>query len=206
MTDPEVDRILGRIEDLFVAGDFWRDMGDRIKDAARPHFLRTFKRGIREGLDVQEGAREFRIAAGTFNLDEDLFPDVAQEVIAEYLDLWWEALEDATRGELRRAISNARANGWTPDQVAARIEGVFGAARAATIAVTETTRLLGLGAQESYKREGFQRWSWRTTEDGAVCSICGALNGQTFPIDSPFAPGHPNCRCWPVPVGEVSPR
>ncbi len=78
--------------------------------------------------------------------------------------------------------------------------------RAATIAVTETTRAFAEGQKEAGRilREenpGVKiEKTWFTNRDDRVCDICGPLDGEsvdydaTFPEDGP--PAHVNCRCW----------
>jgi SPP1 gp7 family putative phage head morphogenesis protein len=84
----------------------------------------------------------------------------------------------------------------------------FDEARAAKIAITETTRVYAQGNQmagEALKREYPDLRvikTWFTNNDDRVCEICGPLEGKVVDIDSDFAdnvnnpPAHVNCRCW----------
>lgn len=80
--------------------------------------------------------------------------------------------------------------------------------RAASIAVTETTRAFAEGQLEAARQ--FQKEypdftivkRWETNADDRVCDICGPLQGEEIPIEDTFSngelapPAHPNCRCW----------
>ncbi len=80
--------------------------------------------------------------------------------------------------------------------------------RAASIAVTETTRAFAEGQLEAARQ--FQKEypdftivkRWETNADDRVCDICGPLQGEEVPIEDNFSngelapPAHPNCRCW----------
>lgn len=91
------------------------------------------------------------------------------------------------------------------DALAAAFAVVFGAARAAVVAVTETTRTIT--AAEEWVRREFQaatgvlmKRRWRTENDAKVCPICNPLH-QKLEADWPATlkagpPAHPNCRCW----------
>lgn len=125
----------------------------------------------------------------------------SQEVIAGYTDSWWEQFEAGTQRQMRTIIANAERFGFTIDQVILQMEPLFGPVRAQRIAVSEITNLLGMGAQETYRRAGYGQWIWRTVRDSRVDPICRARDRRRFPISTPFRRAHVNCRCWPVPAG-----
>lgn len=142
--------------------------------------------------------------------DFDAVLDAAQAIIALYTDSWWQQFTMTTQERLRAIIARAQAESLTMPEIIDLVEPLFGPQRARAIAVTETTRLLGLGAQETYKQAGFGEWAWRTVMDTRVDLVCEELgkqndgNGARFPMTVPFVPAHVNCRCWPVPWGRPS--
>lgn len=122
----------------------------------------------------------------------------AQDVIDTYSDVWWEQFTATTQARLRDAIADAEANGLTIDETIDEFAPLFGPARAEAIAVTETTRLMGMGAVATYEALGFGGWAIRTAEDAHVEPVCDELGrrsdaGETFSIDDPFHPVHVNC-------------
>lgn len=125
----------------------------------------------------------------------------ADEVIGNYSDVWWNQFTASTQQALRRAIARAERLGLTTDQVIAEIAPIFGPDRARRIAVSELTDLMGMGAQETYRRAGFGTWEWRTVNDARVDPVCKGRNRQRYPMSVPFRKAHVNCRCWPVPSG-----
>ncbi|KKK93719.1 hypothetical protein LCGC14_2690090, partial [marine sediment metagenome] len=128
----------------------------------------------------------------------------SDQVIQAYADEWWATFQRSTQDGLRAAILRADANGLGIQSVISDIEPLFGTARATRIAVSETTTLIGQGAQETYRRAGFGEWEWRTVRDARVDPTCDALDKKTFPMTTAFQRAHPNCRCFPVPAGKPS--
>lgn len=184
---------------------FWMEQGQIMRGIAAPLFRKIFLMG------AEAGSRETPVRTKDIPFDFEAINSAADEIIADYTDEWWEALERSTRQRLREAIAEARALGEGADFVADAIEDLFGSMRATRIAVSETTTLLGQGAQETYRRAGFTGWIWRTANDDVVDQICNdlkaasdpALGGKPFPMSRTFFRAHVNCRCWPVPAGDV---
>ncbi len=185
---------LDRLQEVIDDDAFWQEAGVDVKRRARPKFATMFQAGVdASGVAAKARRAEIRLSD---------FIDLGAEVMDSYLDDWWAELSETSRRRLREALAEARRDALSPQALAARIEDVFGPQRAALIAVTEGTRLMGLGAQASYADVGYTRWEWQTTNDNDVDEICESLQGEEFPMSRPFEPAHPNCRCWPVPVGE----
>jgi len=102
------------------------------------------------------------------------------------------------------------------------LEQWFSPARAKRIAVTEATRIYGLGNREAWQNSytdpymqqatGITAMRWQTARDDLVCPICLPLNGrqmplgQGFPVPGGIPPAHPNCRCWITPIKDYNPR
>lgn len=148
-------------------------------------------------IDAPEGRTELPF-------DFEAIAAASDEVIQSYADEWWSTFRQSTQDGLRAAIRRADANGLGIQSVIDDIEPLFGRVRATRIAVSETTTLVGQGAQETYRRAGFGEWEWRTVRDARVDPTCDALDKKRFPITTAFQRAHPNCRCFPVPAGPPS--
>lgn len=126
---------------------------------------------------------------------------VARNAIYKFESDFYRSLDEYTRTSLRDTISLARFEGHPIEWIIDRASQLFSPERAQRIAVTETTRLMGLGAQATYRESGVvEKWAWQTVEDAFVCAECAAVDGQEYDITLDFEPLHPNCRCFPRPV------
>lgn len=215
----EGERLYGlkRMSDLFSESDFWREQKRVILAVAIPVFRELFMTGAELGAYQRPAGSNkaigYRVGPGDVTAMPFDFEGIAagsQAVINEYADVWWARLEQTTREQLRQIIASAEANGFGVRWVADQLEPLFGRDRALLIAESETTNLLGQGAQETYRRAGFPGWVWRTVRDARVDKICDALRresdpragGTPFPMARRFERAHPRCRCWPVPTGD----
>lgn len=144
------------------------------------------------------------VGLGELPFDFEAIAAASDGVIQGYADEWWSRFSRSTQDGLRNAIARADANGLGIDAVIKDIEPLFGEARAARIAVSETTNLVGQGAQETYRQAGFGEWEWRTVRDSRVDPTCDTLDKKKFPMSRSFQRAHPNCRCFPVPAGKPS--
>lgn len=75
---------------------------------------------------------------------------------------------------------------------------LFSQERAASIAITETTRAISEGEAVGAMLVAIligaaAAWFWNTEDDGRVCQICSDLHDQKSPPIQP--PAHPGCRC-----------
>lgn len=196
------------LDDILADTDFWNAQGDRVKAAAEPRFLRAFLIGARLGAEQEPVEDPLQAAKQISESEFARIVDIADDFITGFTNEWWQQLSNTTRNALRKAIGDARALGLGPEFVIDRIRPFFSLARLERIAVTETTRLMGQGAQASYRAAGHMFWIWRTVEDPLVDEICNdrakqsdpRLGGNPFPMGVGFVPAHPNCRCWPVPT------
>lgn len=124
-----------------------------------------------------------------------------------------QALTDWQRGELETA---GFADGLP--QLIRALEPAFGAQRAETIAVTETTRVFNEATITAGRANPLiTRYRLFTAADDRVCPICGPLHGQLSSADKdnptwnhpslgalPIPPLHVNCRCQAVPETDVT--
>lgn len=200
------------IEDIMSDSALWQEIEQFTLDAARPIFEEIFMGGVRAGAII--AARMGSKAEGDDDPEEFIrvvasadFGARAAMVLAAYEAEWWQALSRTVRRQLLDAIIDAREQGTSVRDIKKKIEPLFGKERASRIAVTETTRLFGAGAQESYRALGMEMWEWRTAEDDRVDPTCDQLAaGSPYPMSSAFFPAHVNCRCWPVPFIEETPK
>lgn len=189
-------RDLADLQSLANNARWWRDLGDKIKAAVRPAMWEAMQRGVAAGVesigqkDIVELTPE---QADSINRSLEI-------VLDEYLDEWWLDLGQTRAEKLRSLILDAYELGMQPSWVAERLEasGLFDDLAVDRIAITETTRLVGIGAQRTYRELGFQTWVWHTAEDELVCPVCGPLAGESFSIDQAFSPAHVACRCFCV--------
>lgn len=116
-------------------------------------------------------------------------------------------------GEWQRGVLPATGLDGLPELIR-NLEPVFGASRAESIAVTETTRIFteGIRAAEA-DNEFTTQWEWLTSEDEAVCPLCGpragmriAKNAQGFTVGelTTYPPAHPRCRCQIIPLTDAA--
>lgn len=194
---------------------FWRDQGEIVKRPMRRILRRAYMAGARAAADEPRARRALKKSAVRatnepppegFNLIEwNELRRAAEAYIDDYVDSWWAELEATTRDALRDAIRDVQENGGSLADVRRRIRPWFDQTRADTIAITETSRLMGQGAQATYRALGFPGWEWRTAADDHVCVTCNdrarASRITPYPMGVAFIPAHPRCRCWPVPKG-----
>lgn len=207
------------LDDVLIDEAFWAEQRDIILAAVQPMMLEAFLTGA--ALAAEEIRRRPRSKQRSIlrrlwkairqKDEEDVYPWgdlslIAEEFVASYSSAWWDDLLPRIRDELRAAILDAQTLGISVDDVAKRLEPIFGKTRAQRIAQTEITNVMGQGASAEYAASGFTEWSWRTVEDGRVCPICTSLAASgPYTISTTFMAAHVGCRCWPVPEGDASP-
>lgn len=208
--------------------DGWADdpqMWQDIRAALLPRVYAQFREAFLIGAEMgamQQPSRarvdETQVDIGERQIDNDqqtVLPydfeailTASDEVVGGYTDAWWQQFAASTQRQMRRSIERAISFGMTPDQLAAELAPLFGPVRAQTIAVSELTNLMGMGAQETYRRAGYGFWEWRTVRDSLVDEDCTRRDRRHYRMSTPFRRAHVNCRCWPVPAGKpaIQPR
>jgi len=177
--------------------DFWAQIRERALEIARPLFTDLFLLGAELGRSVtpaKAGAKDL------LPVDPALINRRLDAVLETYLDEWWGGLQATTDRGLRDAIRRASAAGTGVEGVIKDIEPLFAPSRLQRIASTESTRLLGLGAQATYAASGIEEWEWQTVRDARVDPICRERQGKRYSMETAFGPAHVSCRCWPKPV------
>lgn len=201
----EASDTLQPFDELLADDAFWEAYRKELAKQVTSILFEPFLAGFVAGSRIKP--KEKAVPA-TDDVPDWISPDdlakLAEEVIATYVPEFTKNISDTTYNQIRDSVTKARQNGTGVESVLRDIQGLFSRSRAEMIAITETTRLFGLGAQASYRAQGFNAWVWMNVEDPWVCAICDGLAADSetnpFPIDKLFSPGHPRCRCFPSPV------
>ena len=169
-----------------------------MTSTVEPLFLASFLMGAELASEEHPIADVRQVA-----FDPESIEDAATRLVGNYTDDWWRQFNRTTQNRLRTAIGTSIEEGTGVAGVISDIQPLFGQKRARLIAISETTNLMGQGAQETYRQAGFTQWAWRTVRDAKVDPICQQRRRDSpFPMSIRFQRAHPGCRCWPVPVGE----
>jgi SPP1 gp7 family putative phage head morphogenesis protein len=180
---------------------FWASVYKKL----RPRILRLFSTIYAGGAAfAYEVVRRQRRQGDKQDEIDTLGRTVAPEVVAA-ADAWWQQFATSTRRQIIESFRQAEVTGEQPRETARRLAALFSPQRAEVIAVTESSRLFGAGALATYRNLGYWQWEWTTVEDAAVEGVCSSLNGSRYPVETPFHPAHPGCRCFPVAVPEPLP-
>jgi SPP1 gp7 family putative phage head morphogenesis protein len=115
--------------------------------------------------------------------------------------------------QIGRIIGEGLANGLSPREIAGRLQALVNDPDWAMMtAVTETNRAMSAASVMQYREAGLLFKGWMTAFDQRVCKICDhnahredgtpriVPIDELFPSGDPWPPGHPRCRCAPIPV------
>jgi SPP1 gp7 family putative phage head morphogenesis protein len=132
------------------------------------------------------------------------------------LRVWWRELETGAKAVVRQQINIGLVEGESVAQIAARLrgtaagrfaDGTFETIRRDAVKVVRTAanHVVNDARQATYRANAdiIKGYQWVATLDDRTCPICGGLDGQVFPLESPKTrqpPAHINCRCSTVPV------
>ena len=151
--------------------------------------------------------------------DVDRFNQSALDWLALYRFSTVFGISETTRIQSMKAIEEWIRAGEAFPVLEAKLTVILGEARAASIAVTEVTRIYAHGNILAWQNTGFVSGKkWNTVEDDRVCIICRPLDGTVVALDGnwfipePSAgglgldkpifapPAHVNGRCFLTPV------
>lgn len=91
--------------------------------------------------------------------------------------------------------------GGTLPELIASVSEVWSGPRADVAAATEVTDLYAQANRAAWQESGVvQAMTIRTTNDEAVCDVCGPLADTEVDFDGDIPPFHVGCRCWVVPI------
>jgi hypothetical protein len=118
-------------------------------------------------------------------------------------------IAEHTRERIRELVGQAAQEGWSPDDLAARIEqsGLFSPERARNIALTESNAAYSRGSLLYYRESGVVAGVEWLVGPKPCEEVCAPLAGKVVPLGEEFAPGiehppaHPGeCHCALAPV------
>jgi SPP1 gp7 family putative phage head morphogenesis protein len=93
--------------------------------------------------------------------------------------------------------------GRNPRQIASQVRDALSItkSKALTIARQEMIRCYRNSTLKTYQKneDVLDRWRWNCKKSTRTCVVCLAMDGKTFPLNTPFE-SHVVCRCAPVPV------
>ena len=105
------------------------------------------------------------------------------------------------------ALADSIRAGYSPTRAAKLIQDAVGSsARALTIAITESSRVMNASALNRYREAGIQNAQWMVVFGGGACEKCAqnagkiVMLGGTYPSGNTQPPAHPHCRCNLRPV------
>lgn len=183
--------------DLFQPS-FWEEDEAELWEAVSGVLVSAYLSGIAGGVKI--------LPAGVQTLvNHDMINHAAMEFAKNYRYALIKGITDTTRKSVQRNVGDWIASGSPLDTLTAALEPIFGEARAARIASTETTRAFSQGNMDAWESTGLvEEATWMTAEDDKVCPICAERDGALIGIgDIDSAPpngSHVGCRCWLQPV------
>ena len=145
---------------------------------ALPYLIEGFKKGI--GLS--------KIPGFPLKIEDILTPHVMDAIREQSLTFATEAVE-TTRDLLMEAIKKSVAEGESPNQLAKRIEELYGEKmtnRSKLIARTELTEVINDAQLRTLIAEGYEEKEWFTRIDGRERPSHEAVHGQRVHITQPF--------------------
>ena len=105
------------------------------------------------------------------------------------------------------ALADSIRAGYSPTRAAKLIQDAVGSsARALTIAITESSRVMNASAINRYREAGIDKAQWMVVFGGGACEKCAQNAGKIVPLGSTYPsgntqpPAHPHCRCNLRPV------
>lgn len=199
----KADDVFKPFDQLLKDDAYWKGYRDTLAKGLTPLFTEIFVAGVQAGAGAKlrkHKAQPDRPADASVPTAEEL-ASISEKAIRDYVNTFTKGISDTTYDRVRTAVIGARQSGGGVEEVLTKIAPMFDAKRAESIAVTETTRLFGMGSQAMYRARGVTGWEWETANDPWVDKQeCVQLQGKQFPIAVDFRPAHPRCRCWPAPV------
>lgn len=196
----EADPLL-TFDHLLVDEQFWRDYEDALRLALAPRLLNVFMAGAYAAAQIKPRRKAQPLPSDLpAALTQEQLQAIAEGAVTSYVTPFLQDVTRTTRDAVGKAVVAARRDGTGVEGVFQSIRPYFDTKRADMIAITETTRLFGRGAQAVYRAQGYGGWEWRSAMDPWVDTGCQSRNGQEYAADVDFEPLHPRCRCWPAPL------
>lgn len=106
-----------------------------------------------------------------------------------------------------KTLVKGLALGWHPTKTRRAVLQIAQVpkARAETICRTETLRAYRQASIQSFDANAdvVQKWRWVASLGARSCPMCVAMHGTLHDVTEEFG-SHPNCRCVPVPVVDIT--
>lgn len=159
---------------------------DDVTDA-RDEFLDATKKALKDVFSASAADQES-------GLDFEFFEPRAEDYATKRAGELVTEIDETTRKRVAELTEQSIAEGWSTDKLASELDeaGVFGEARAETIARTEIAIAQNRGQTDALKAAGFTHVR---VYDGDADQECAAADGQVWTLDeadaNPIA--HPNC-------------
>lgn len=169
------------------------------------------------GLLLQEGLNTTPLPDGGVREGERFHPQLRTRYWSAFDEL--DGITTDMAEEIDRTLREGLDEGVNPDEMARRLTSEIRAiehSRARTLARTETIFAHSHSAVERYRAagvEGVAHVGRIVTPDDHLCAFCRRLSDEVFTLDEFMGtralfrgqryfvgtPGHPNCRCAPIP-------
>jgi hypothetical protein len=225
--DPKVARVLRdilasarrRFLLAFKPGDL-----DALREDARAALERAFPAELSTKLvdalaNVASDLIDHNVATYSLEIDVEQANSAAIGFLRDRVDNVFSSLSDAQAKSVYDAISQAKSEEHTLDDVTAAVKGVVGRELswetadgtrtmdvdtwAELTARTEGTRAATAGTRAALVAGGYETWRWLA--EGGACDDCAGNDDEVVEIGEAFSsgdtesPAHPGCRCPVIP-------
>lgn len=179
---------------------------ESLSKVLKPFLFYGFRKGIEQGQQTVS--------------ESDVFTESVKKALTEKSMQHASLVIGTTKDQLQKQFTEAFENGEGIQDVARRINALYGKTmgpRSKLIARTELTGVINDGTLRTLVKEGYTQKEWSTAMDGRERETHAAANGQVVGIYETFtigssrgqAPGDPdmdvseiaNCRCTLVGAG-----
>lgn len=196
---------ISRLEALLGQIDLkLNDLFDQGVAQMKAEFGDAFREGYyKKVFDIQSRAG---FIAEIAKLDEAVVEDVLSYPWsgAMFSDRLWrnkQALLFHLRETITQGVMQGKSVGAMAKDISAKMGQSYKAAE--RLVRTEMAHFHGESDKAAYKAAGVKEYEFVATLDERTCSVCGALDGQHFPLDEAeegvnYPPMHPNDRCTTV--------
>lgn len=172
----------------------WSREPAHLAEAVLPLFEQTAQQAARQALGQLNVATDWGMVNGP----------VLARARARALAFGDAATATAEARTAARVADWVERGGTMPDLIES-VGEVWSGPRADVAAVTEVTSLYAEGNRTAWEASNVVKaMTIRTTEDEAVCDVCGPLANTEVDFDGDIPPFHVGCRCWLTPVVKTS--
>lgn len=187
---------------------FWSAEERALYEELAPLIIKMYLKGATNGMETLPVNLQVLV-------NWDYFNEGVVDFLRTYRLHTLTGITETTRKATVKAIDEWIQSGEPLPNLIAKLEPLFGIARAERIAVTEVTRVFAEGNRAAWRSTGLVGgMRWNTVNDDLVCPICGPLDGMIVELDGngfttsdgegiTGPPAHVSCRCFLTPVVSV---